>query len=149
MSLSIALISCFSLARINTFSSIASLVSYTTIPSYLPSLPSHGWPGIESGLPRWEAGDWKPQPWHGLSSSLLPGQSIRDVLEKLVLLCGSHLRVNNQARTLRWGCRSTALTKMEIKHRFCRHDDIKRFTRFALQPKSATEIGWLEFSKVK
>jgi hypothetical protein len=23
------------------------------------------WPGIEPGLPRWEAGDWPPQPWHG------------------------------------------------------------------------------------
>jgi hypothetical protein len=28
------------------------------------------------------------------------------------------------------------------KHRFCRHDDIKVFTWFTLQPKSATEIGW-------
>jgi hypothetical protein len=26
------------------------------------------------------------------------------------------------------------------KSRLCRHDDIKRFTRFTLQPKSATEI---------
>jgi hypothetical protein len=28
------------------------------------------------------------------------------------------------------------------KHRFCRYYDIQRFTWFALQPKSATEIGW-------
>jgi hypothetical protein len=28
------------------------------------------------------------------------------------------------------------------KHRFCRHSDIKSFTWFTLQPKSATEIRW-------
>ena len=25
------------------------------------------WPGIEPGSPRWEAGDYPPEPWHGLS----------------------------------------------------------------------------------
>jgi len=29
-----------------------------------------------------------------------------------------------------------------LKHRFSRHDDMKRFMWFVLQPKSATEIGW-------
>jgi hypothetical protein len=28
------------------------------------------------------------------------------------------------------------------KHRFCRHDDMKLFTWFTLQPKSATGVGW-------
>jgi hypothetical protein len=26
------------------------------------------WPGIEHGPPRWEAGDWLPEPWHGLTT---------------------------------------------------------------------------------
>jgi hypothetical protein len=32
--------------------------------------------------------------------------------------------------------------KTGIKNRFCRYYDIKTFTWFPLQPKSATEIGW-------
>jgi hypothetical protein len=39
--------------------------------------------------------------------------------------------------------------KSELKKKFRIHDDIKRFTWFILQPKSATEIGWLGFWKIK
>jgi len=43
------------------------------------------------------------------------------------------------------GCRAAALSsKTRIKkkkHRFCRHDGIKDYTRFSLEPKSATELG--------
>jgi hypothetical protein len=50
-----------------------------------------------------------------------------------------------------WGrmggvCRAAApKPQSEIKKHtdFCRHDNIKHFTLFALQPKSATETGWL------
>jgi hypothetical protein len=38
------------------------------------------------------------------------------------------------------GC-SLRQIKIKKKKRFCRHDDIKSFTSFILQPKSATEIS--------
>jgi hypothetical protein len=41
------------------------------------------WPGREPGPPRWEAGDWRPEPWYGLPRSLrIPGKMGRVPLEK-------------------------------------------------------------------
>jgi len=40
-------------------------------------------------------------------------------------------------------CQAAALSNWDFKtHKFHRHNDIRHFMWFTLQPKSATEIGW-------